>query len=69
MTPFAEGVETEEQRAFLLGTGCELAQGHLFAAAMPPEEIERFGPSLAETVRKLGEAVDTERDASRLARP
>jgi diguanylate cyclase (GGDEF)-like protein len=69
MTPFAEGVETEEQRAFLLGTGCVYAQGHLFAAAMPPEEIERFRPTLADTVRALGEAVDTGRDASRLARP
>lgn len=32
----AEGVETEEQRQFLLSIGCELMQGFLFSAAVPP---------------------------------
>ncbi len=35
----AEGVETEAQRVFLLELGCELGQGFLFSAAVPPGEI------------------------------
>ncbi len=37
----AEGVETEEQRAFLLREGCREAQGFLFAAPLPPERFAR----------------------------
>jgi diguanylate cyclase (GGDEF)-like protein len=36
----AEGVETAGQRSALLDLGCVLAQGHLFAAALPPGEVE-----------------------------
>lgn len=36
----AEGVETEDALAFLVGQGCHLGQGHLFSAAGTPEEIE-----------------------------
>ncbi len=30
-----------EQRAALLDLGCTLGQGHFFAPALPPSEVER----------------------------
>jgi EAL domain-containing protein (putative c-di-GMP-specific phosphodiesterase class I) len=39
-TAVAEGVETEEQRAFLAAQGCPLVQGYLLGAPMPPDEVE-----------------------------
>lgn len=38
-TVLAEGVETGEQRDFLLACGCNEAQGYFFGAAMPAAEI------------------------------
>jgi diguanylate cyclase (GGDEF)-like protein/PAS domain S-box-containing protein len=38
----AEGIEREEQRMALLGLGCALGQGHLFAPAVPPGNIDRL---------------------------
>jgi diguanylate cyclase (GGDEF)-like protein/PAS domain S-box-containing protein len=35
----AEGVETPEQHAFLLGHGCKVGQGYLFGRAMPAMSI------------------------------
>jgi EAL domain-containing protein (putative c-di-GMP-specific phosphodiesterase class I) len=35
----AEGVESEEQRAFLAARGCDLLQGFLLYAAAPAEEL------------------------------
>jgi diguanylate cyclase (GGDEF)-like protein/PAS domain S-box-containing protein len=38
----AEGVETEEQAAFLAGLGCDMAQGYLYAKPMPPSELDAW---------------------------
>lgn len=38
----AEGVETKEQLAFLLASGCEAYQGYLFSPPRPADEITRF---------------------------
>jgi EAL domain-containing protein (putative c-di-GMP-specific phosphodiesterase class I) len=40
-TAVAEGVETEEQRAFLAAEGCPLAQGFLLGVPAPPDAVIR----------------------------
>jgi diguanylate cyclase (GGDEF)-like protein len=47
----AEGVETEEQREYLLERECEYFQGFLFARPMPVEDVERL---LQERVKLMG---------------
>jgi diguanylate cyclase (GGDEF)-like protein/PAS domain S-box-containing protein len=39
MVAVAEGVETDDERALLLGRGCALGQGHLFGRPMPAAEL------------------------------
>jgi diguanylate cyclase (GGDEF)-like protein/PAS domain S-box-containing protein len=43
----AEGVETEEQRAFLARQGCDEYQGYLFCEPLPIDELEAFIDGLA----------------------
>ena len=40
----AEGVETEEQRGFLVSEGCLKGQGYLFSKPLPPEEFFSWVP-------------------------
>jgi len=40
LEPLAEGIETEEQRRFLIEKGCRYGQGFLFSRPVPTDEIE-----------------------------
>ena len=42
LEPLAEGVETEEQRRFLVEHGCRYGQGFLFSRPLPTEELKAF---------------------------
>jgi diguanylate cyclase (GGDEF)-like protein/PAS domain S-box-containing protein len=44
LTPLAEGIETEEQRAFLLEHDCHLGQGYHFSRPVPAAEIPLYVP-------------------------
>jgi diguanylate cyclase len=38
----AEGVETQEELAFLRAHQCDEAQGHLFSRPLPPEQFAKL---------------------------
>ncbi|MBV8501972.1 MAG: EAL domain-containing protein [Paucibacter sp.] len=42
LTVIAEGIETEDQRQYLLGLGCHEGQGYLFARPMQAEQLEKW---------------------------
>ena len=39
LSVIAEGVETQEQRAFLVASQCDSAQGYLYARPIPGDEL------------------------------
>jgi diguanylate cyclase (GGDEF)-like protein/PAS domain S-box-containing protein len=60
METLAEGIETEEELAFLRERGCLLGQGFLFARPVPPEEIIAYafgGVPLPTGLRAAGSSV------------
>jgi diguanylate cyclase (GGDEF)-like protein/PAS domain S-box-containing protein len=42
MVPLAEGIDSEGQRDFLVGEGCPLGQGYLFAKPMAAEDVAHW---------------------------
>jgi EAL domain-containing protein (putative c-di-GMP-specific phosphodiesterase class I) len=42
ITTIAEGVETQDRRAFLHQQGCDEWQGYLLGKPMPPQAIAEF---------------------------
>ncbi len=42
LSVIAEGVETEEQRRFLLQNGCSIYQGYLFSRPVPLKDFENL---------------------------
>ena len=44
LTVVAEGVETDQQLAFLRNQGCDELQGHLFSPPVSPNVVTKFLP-------------------------
>jgi EAL domain-containing protein (putative c-di-GMP-specific phosphodiesterase class I) len=42
MQPLAEGIETEDQRRYLMELGCPVGQGFLFSEPIPAEDLVRL---------------------------
>jgi EAL domain-containing protein (putative c-di-GMP-specific phosphodiesterase class I) len=56
LSTVAEGIETDEQAAFLLANGCGHAQGYRFGRPMPEAQFERevLRAALQQAVRPAG---------------
>jgi EAL domain-containing protein (putative c-di-GMP-specific phosphodiesterase class I) len=67
VTMLAEGVETTDQFARLVGLGCKLAQGFLFSPAVPNEQASTMvGSNFHAQVGALNLADVTARTAKKL---
>jgi diguanylate cyclase (GGDEF)-like protein/PAS domain S-box-containing protein len=44
LSPLAEGVETAEQRDFLVGRGCEMGQGYFFSKPLRADLVRSYAP-------------------------
>jgi len=53
LEPLAEGVETEEQRRFLLENDCKYGQGFLFSRPVPQHEIQKIYETHGGTERRV----------------
>ncbi|MEO7557910.1 MAG: EAL domain-containing protein, partial [Gammaproteobacteria bacterium] len=66
LTVIAEGVETEEQLAFLHEQGCNGMQGYLFSRPLPGDEITRILRE-RKTLTSMNNRERASKDAGRLA--
>src|SRR4029077_9142209 len=57
--PLAEGVETEEQRRFLVDQGCRYGQGFLFSRPLPTDQIKAFVDGEQGSNREVAETCDS----------
>jgi diguanylate cyclase (GGDEF)-like protein/PAS domain S-box-containing protein len=62
----AEGVETDEQRHFLLNHGCDIFQGYLFSRPVPAPDFAQnlvgLNTSLAQSPPSMAESSETKRN-------
>ncbi len=79
MTVTAEGIETEQQLAFLTAEGCTFGQGHYLGAPLPPEDFATLPKNLTAAsaplrhprpllIRNQGSKAETEGFLNQIAR-